>query len=198
MIASLRGTLLVQAADYIVIEAGGVGYHVAVPRPVSERLGGVGDEVRVLTHMIVREDAMLLFGFSDVAERAFFELLLSVTGVGPKVALALLGAVPIEQLQLAIANENMVLLAQVPGIGKKTAARLILELKAKVGQLPSMPAITTTGSAFGRVNIEVQDVLQSLGYSAVEAQAAVSSLPADAPADIEERLREALRYFGGA
>ncbi|MBA3946863.1 MAG: Holliday junction branch migration protein RuvA [Herpetosiphonaceae bacterium] len=198
MIASLRGTLLVQGPDYIVIEAGGVGYHVAVPRPVIERLGSAGDEVRVLTHMIVREDAMLLFGFSDVAERAFFELLLSVTGVGPKVALALLGAAPVDQLQLAIANENMALLAQVPGIGKKTAARLILELKAKVGQLPSMPAITTTGSPFGRVNMEVQEVLQSLGYSAVEAQAAVSSLPVDAPADIEERLREALRYFGGA
>src|SRR5436305_12840259 len=144
MIASLRGTLLVQGPDYVVIEAGGVGYHVGVPRPVIERLGNVGDEVRLLTHMIVREDAMLLFGFSDIAERAFFEMLLGVTGVGPKVALALLGAAPIDQLQVAIANENMALLAQVPGIGKKTAARLILELKAKVGQLPSLPAMATT------------------------------------------------------
>src|SRR6476620_10988772 len=117
MIASLRGILVELGADYAVIEVAGVGYHVAAPRPVLQRLGTIGDEVRVLTHMIVREDAMLLFGFTTAAERAFFEVLLSVSGVGPKVALALLSAAPLEHLQLAIANENTTLLGQVPGIG---------------------------------------------------------------------------------
>lgn len=198
MIAALRGTLLTQALDHVVIEAAGVGYQVWVPRPVVQRLGGVGDEVRLLTHLIVREDAMTLYGFTSNEERSFFELLLTVSGVGPKVALALLSAAPIDQLQIAIANENTAVLAQAPGVGKKTAARLVLELKTKIAQLGQLPPTAETSSTLGRVNAEVQEVLQSLGYSPLEAQAAVSSLPANAPTEIEERLRAALSYFGGA
>ncbi|GAC1644454.1 MAG: Holliday junction branch migration protein RuvA [Herpetosiphon sp.] len=197
MIVSLRGTLLTQAQDHVVVEVGGVGYHVSAPRPVIERLGALGDEVRLLTHMIVREDAMLLFGFGNPEERAFFEMLLTVSGVGPKVALALMSAAPLPQLQLAIANENIALLSQVPGIGKKTATRLAFELKTKVGTLPALPA-TPAPSGASHANLEVQDVLVSLGYSAAEAQAAVSALPSDTPLELEERLRAALRYFGGA
>lgn len=196
MIASLRGTVVALGADHTVIEAAGVGYLVFAPRSVVQQLGA-GEQAFLHTRLIIREDAMTLYGFRSTDERSWFDLLMTVTGVGPKVALAVLGAVPLDQLQIAIANENVTLLAQVPGIGKKTAARLILDLKPKVGQLSVATDATPQASVVGRVNAEVQSVLQSLGYSALEAQAAVSALPSDAPTDLEERLREALRYFGG-
>ena len=196
MIAALRGILLATTADYAIIEAGGVGYQVWAPRGVLGALPAVGDEARLFTYLLVREDALLLYGFTSLAERAFFELLLTVSGVGPKVALSLMSSVPLDQLQLAIASENAAVLAQVPGIGKKTAARLILELKAKIN-LAGMPASASATGSAARDNLEVQEALQSLGYSAVEAQAAVAALPADTPPELEERLRLALRYFGG-
>ncbi len=197
MIAALRGTLLAVGVDYAVIEAGGVGYQVWAPRGVLQSLPEVGDEARLHTYLLVREDALLLYGFATQAERSFFELLLTVTGVGPRVALSLMSSVPLDQLQVAIASENATLLAQVPGIGKKTAARLILELKSKMN-LDALPALASATGATAHANTEVQEILQSLGYSAAEAQAAVASLPADAPMELEERLRLALRYFGGA
>ncbi len=197
MIAALRGTLLDIGPDYAVIEAGGVGYQVWSPRGVLQQLPAVGQEARLHTYLLVREDALILYGFSTLSERAFFEMLLSVTGVGPKVALSLMSSVPLDQLQLAIASENVTVLSQVPGIGKKTAARLILELKSKVDRA-GIPTMALPSESGGRVNVEVQEVLQSLGYSAVEAQSAVSAIPPDAPQEIEERIRLALRYFGGA
>ncbi len=198
MIAALRGILLAVGADHAVIEAGGVGYQVWAPRGVLQQLGQIGDEARVHTYMLVREDALLLYGFATLAERTFFELLISVTGVGPKVALSLMSAVPLDQLQIAIAQENTTLLSQVPGIGKKTAARLVLELKSRVDLGAVAPALAGASPVATHVNAEVQEVLQSLGYSAAEAQAAVAGLPQDAPAELEERLRLALRFFGGA
>ena len=198
MIAALRGTLLALGPDYAVIEAGGVGYQVWAPRGVLQNLGQIGDEARLHTYLLVREDALLLYGFATLAERTFFELLLTVTGVGPKVALSLMSAVPLDQLQLAIASENAALLGQVPGIGKKTAARLILELKSKIDLGAMAPALATASGEVAQANVEVREILQSLGYSAAEAQAAVTALPQDAPAELEERIRLALRYFGGA
>lgn len=198
MIASLRGTLQAAGTDYAIVETGGVGFHVWAPRTVLQRLGNIGDPVMLHTYLHVREDALVLYGFTSVEERRFFETLIGVTGVGPRMALGLLSAAPIDQIHLAIATENMALLAQVPGIGKKTAARLILELKGKLDLKEMTPAGTTVAPATASVNAELQEILTSLGYSALEAQSAVSSLPADAPADLEERLRLALRYFGGA
>ena len=184
-------------ADYAVIEAGGVGYQVWAPRGVLQELGQVGDEARVHTYLLVREDALLLYGFATLAERSFFEQLLTVTGVGPKVALSLMSSVPLDQLQLAIATENATLLSQVPGVGKKTAARLILELKSKIALGAVVPTFASAPPGLAQTNAEVQEVLQSLGYSAAEAQAAVAALPSDASPELEERLRLALRYFGG-
>ena len=198
MIAALRGILLAVGSDHAVIEAGGVGYQVWAPRGVLQHLGQIGDEARVHTYMLVREDALLLYGFASLAERSFFEMLLSVTGIGPKVALSLMSAVPLDQLQIAIAQENTTLLSQVPGIGKKTAARLVLELKSRINLGSVAPALAAASPGTTHVNAEVQEVLQSLGYSAAEAQAAVAGLPHDAPAELEERLRLALRHFGGA
>lgn len=198
MIASVRGTLLATGTDHAIVETGGVGFHVFAPRSVLQRLGDIGSTVMLYTHLHVREDALVLYGFSSIEERRFFETLIGVTGVGPRMALGLLSAAPIDQLHLAIATENTALLAQVPGIGKKTAARLILELKGKLDLKGMMPAGTVDAPAAPAINAELQEILTSLGYSALEAQSAVSSIPPDAPAEIEERLRLALRYFGGA
>ncbi len=197
MIASLRGNLLLASTDYAIVETSGVGFQVFAPRPVLQALGAVGSEVRLYTYLHVREDALVLYGFSSLDQRSFFETLLSVTGVGPRMALSLLSAAPVDQIHLAIATENTALLAQVPGIGKKTAARLVLELKGKLDLSKMMPAGTTTTPAASSLNAELQEILTSLGYSALEAQSAVASLPADAPPELEERLRLALRYFGG-
>ncbi len=183
--------------DYAVIEAGGVGYQVWAPRGVLQTLPPIGDEAKLHTYLLVREDALLLYGFATQAERSFFEMLLTVSGVGPRVALSLMSATTLDQLQIAIASENATMLAQVPGIGKKTAARLILELKSKINLGAVAPAMASAPPGIAHVNVEVQEVLQSLGYSAAEAQAAVAGLPQDAPAELEERLRLALRFFGG-
>lgn len=199
MIASLRGNVVFVGTDYAIIETGGVGFQVFAPRPVLQALGGMGNEARLFTYLHVREDALVLYGFESMDQRLFFETLIGVTGVGPRMALGLLSAAPIDQIHLAIANENTAVLAQVPGIGKKTAARLILELKGKLdlSKLGPTTAVSTTPAA-SALNVELQEILTSLGYSALEAQSAVSSIPADAPADLEDRLRLALRYFGGA
>lgn len=187
--------------DYAIVETGGVGYQVFAPRSVLQTLGDTSDSVLLFTYLHVREDALVLYGFQSPEQRAFFEQLISVTGVGPRMALGLLSAAPIDQLQLAILNENTALLSQVPGVGKKTAARLILELKGKLNLQnvqPSLANVVTATPSAAMMNAELQEILVSLGYSALEAQSAVSALPADAPPEIEERLRLALRYFGGA
>lgn len=201
MIASLRGTILMTGLDYAIVETGGVGYQVFAPRSVLHALSDTSESVLLFTYLHVREDALVLYGFQSPEQRAFFEQLISVTGVGPRMALGLLSAAPIDQLQLAIMNENTALLSQVPGVGKKTAARLILELKGKLNVQniqPSVANVATATPSAAMMNAELQEILVSLGYSALEAQSAVSALPADAPAEIEERLRLALRYFGGA
>jgi Holliday junction DNA helicase RuvA len=197
MIASIRGTLLSTGTDSVVVEAHGVGYLIFAPTTTIQSLGVLGSEVLLHTHLHVREDAMVLYGFEAPEQRTFFETLINVSGVGPRMALGLLSAMPLDQLQHAIASENAALLSQVPGVGKKTAARLILELKGKLDLAkvaPTLANITPIGVA---LNGELIEVLTSLGYSQLEAQSAVASLPADAPADLEERLRLALRSFGG-
>ncbi len=197
MIASIRGTLLSTGTDSVVVEAHGVGYLIFAPTTTIQSLGVLGSEVLLHTHLHVREDAMVLYGFEAPEQRTFFETLINVSGVGPRMALGLLSAMPLDQLQHAIASENAALLSQVPGVGKKTAARLILELKGKLDQAKVAPALTNITPIGVALNGELIEVLTSLGYSQLEAQSAVASLPTDAPADLEERLRLALRSFGG-
>lgn len=198
MIASLRGTLSYIGADHLVIEAGGVGYLVYAPRPVLHALGPLGELCFLHTILIVREDAMTLYGFASREQRSLFESFLSVSGVGPKVALSLLSAGDPDEIRAAIAHSDTARLARVPGIGKKTADRLVLELKGKldIKGLP-VPAAGATPAAIA-VNNELAELLMSLGYSAAEASTAIATLPADAPTELEERLRLALRYFGTA
>lgn len=196
MIASLRGILRNIGADHLIIETGGVGFLVYAPRPVLGSIGTVGDEVFVHTLLIVREDALTLYGFTQPEQRATFEILLGVAGVGPRVALNLLSALSPAELRMAIAQNDTQRLARVPGIGKKTAERLALELKNKL-DLKGLPSSDAAPAPVG-VNNDLADLLVSLGYSSSEASAAIAALPADAPSDIESRLRLALRYFGSA
>lgn len=199
MIASLRGTLAHIGPDHLVVEASGVGYLVYAPRPVLGAAGAVGDQIFVHTVLIVREDSMTLYGFATPEQRALFESFLGVSGVGPKVALSLLSAGDPAEIRMAIAGGDTARLSRVPGIGKKTAERLVLELKGKI-DLKGLPAAGAPGqpAAATGVNAELAELLVSLGYSSAEVAAAVASLPADAPPELEERLRLALRYFGSA
>ena len=143
------------------------------------------------TILIVREDSTTLYGFATTAEREIFETLLSISGVGPKMALAVLSTLSIDNLRNAVISERAEILARVPGIGKKTAQRVLLELKDKLNLgLDSVPI-----SVFEDVNSDVLDALVALGYSIVEAQTAIQALPKDAPEDIETRVRLALQYF---
>ncbi|MBZ0309991.1 MAG: Holliday junction branch migration protein RuvA, partial [Anaerolineae bacterium] len=149
-------------------------------------------QVDLFTTLIVREDALTLYGFPDAQEREIFEILLKVNGVGPRLAVAILNTLSIDQLRGAVSRETPEILTRVPGIGKKTAQKIVLELKDKIGWklgLDAAPIITSD------VDSDVLATLTALGYSIVEAQSAIQSIPRDAPEDIEERVRLALLYF---
>jgi Holliday junction DNA helicase RuvA len=195
MIASVRGILLFVALDHAVVEIGGLGLMVYAPRPVLAGLGEIGGEVRLYTHLHIREDLLALYGFASPDQRHLFETLLSVSGIGPKVALSLLSAAPADELRLIIASGDTVRLSRVPGIGKKTAERLVLELKGKL-DIKGIPAVSAATPGQLAVNAELAEMLVSLGFSAAEANSAIAALPADAPPRLEERLRLALRHLG--
>lgn len=195
MIAAIRGTLLSVGVDHVIVEAGGIGYQVFAPRTVLGGIGTVGDEVRLLTYLKVSEDALTLYGFLTADQRALFETLLSVSGVGPKVAMNLLSSTSTDDLRNIIAGGDTTRLSRVPGVGKKTADRLVLELRTKVA-VRGGPLPAGVSPAAASANNELAEMLVSLGFSAAEAGAAIASLPSDAPPELEERLRLALRYFG--
>jgi Holliday junction DNA helicase RuvA len=191
MIAGLHGVLVARTADSLVVEVGGVSFRVVAPTGTLAQAGAVGDTVKVFTHLHVREDALTLFGFQTPQERELFQLLLTVTGVGPKVALSLISAYPAETLKQAIAAGDVDLLSRVPGIGRKTAARLALELKGKVE--PGRPVSTLASPADG----ELVAALSNLGYTSAEVQSALQALPTATGQTLEDRLRLALQYFAG-
>lgn len=191
MISSLHGTLLsLQPPDACVVEVAGVGFRVCVPTSVLDG-AAVGHGLFLHTHLIVREDALTLYGFSTEEQRRLFELLLTVQGVGPRLALGVLSALSPEVLRRAVVNEQPEVFSRVRGVGKKTAEKIVFALKDKLGG-----ELGLAGVAAGDVDTEVIAALTALGYSIVEAQAAVQSIPKDAAAaDLEERLRLALAYF---
>lgn len=197
MIALLRGRIYATSTDHLVLETGGIGYLVYVPRPLLTTLT-VGDDLEIHTVLIVREDSLTLYGFAAPEQRTIFETLLGVTGVGPRVALNLLSSLSSNELRTTIAQKDTARLSRVPGIGKKMAERLVLELTDKLDIKDILPVSPEAGAPSQTTNTDLVDVLISLGYNPSEANAAVASLPADAPDELEERLRLALRYFGGA
>ncbi len=189
MIAWLEGRVLERGKDYLVINVGGIGFKAFAPAPLLAQ-ARVGELLAVHTHLHVRENELSLFAFADQEELAMFQLLLSVSGVGPKVALAALSAMSVDALQMAIAQEQPEMLARVPGIGKRTAQKIVLELKDKLPTVEVPEAL----AALTEADAEVVDALTALGYSVVEAQRAVQALPRDVT-DVEERLRLALASF---
>ena len=195
MIALLHGELYAKGTDWVLVQVGGIGFRVHVPAAIVEELGDPGETVRLYTHLLVRDEALALYGFATPEQLELFELLLGVTGIGPRSALGLLSSTSTETLRLAIAQEDVDVLMRVPGIGRKTASRLILELK---GQIDLGRLGLAGGATLLPEQAELVEVLTSLGYTTAEARAAVASLPPEACGQpVEERLRLALRYFGG-
>lgn len=190
MIATLRGEITQIEDTALILEVGGVGMRVFAPAPLRTRLK-VGEVAFIYTHLVVREDALTLYGFESQADRDLFNLLLGVDGVGPKVALSVLSTLTLDAVQRAIFAEQADILSRVPGVGKKTAQKIALHLKDKLKPSDALAHV----AAMTDFDSEVLAALTALGYSVVEAQAAIQSLPKDAPTDVEERLRMALGYF---
>ncbi len=196
MIRTLRGKTILRGKDYLIVDvggvAGGIGLKVFVPEPTSLQ-HNTGSELSLHTYLQVREDALTLFGFASEDELSMFELLIGVSGVGPKMAMSVLSTLSTDALRLSLVNEEPGVLSRVSGIGKRTAEKIIVELKGKV-----------KGTEYGFSGLvqmidsdtEVVEALIALGYSVVEAQRAVQALPKDV-SGVEERLRLALSKFGG-
>ena len=187
MIGKLSGMLLEKTPPRLLIDCHGVGYEVDVPMSTFYNLGDVGTPISLLIHMVVREDAHILYGFASAAEREAFRLLIKISGVGPRTALAVLSGLGVEALSQAVALQEPARVLKVPGIGKKTAERLLLELKGKlvdaIGQ--SAPGVASDAHA------DVMQALVVLGYSDKEAAAALKSLPADV--GVSEGIKLALK-----
>jgi Holliday junction DNA helicase RuvA len=192
MIGRLTGILLEKKPPQVVLDVGGVGYELDVPMSTFYNLPELGQKLVLYTHLSVREDAHLLYGFGSEAERALFRQLLKVNGVGPKLALSVLSGLSVEQLQNAVSQQEVGVLTRIPGIGKRTAERLILELKDKLG-----PALVTSstapGGAASNARRDLSDALLALGYSEREAARALDKVPTDAP--LEEGIRTALKLL---
>jgi len=199
VIASLRGRLARKAPGEIVIDVGGVGYRVTIPLTTFYRLGDEGDSLELEIHTHVREDTLALFGFGTRLERRLFERLVAVSGVGPRLAVAILSGMPPEELVPALRARDVARLVSIPGVGRKTAERLVLELHEKVLDLtadaggPPGAAVPPAGETEGAVS-----ALINLGYPERDARRAVrEAAPGPGAAPLEEILREALRRLSG-
>jgi holliday junction DNA helicase RuvA len=193
MIAMLRGRAIERGEGRIVLDVGGVGYLLAATSSAIRLAVPDGEEVTLVTHLHVREDAMTLFGFASSAERALFELLLGVSGVGPKAALAIVSGYAPDQIRRAIATADHALFTSITGIGMKTAERVVIDLKDKVGALPSAPE-TAPEPVIADDHTAAREALVGLGMSVAEAEAALRGIDAELP--VGERVRMALS--GGA
>ncbi|MBI4286082.1 MAG: Holliday junction branch migration protein RuvA [Chloroflexi bacterium] len=192
MIAGLHGKLEALGADWAVINVNGVCFQVYLPTSTMSNLSTIGAEVHLHTHLHFREDNIALYGFASPEELGLFQTLLTVSGIGPRLALAMLSAMSAERLTMAIATGNIDLLTEVPGIGNKTASRIVLELKDKIaaGYIPAPVAQAV------RENTDVLAALTGLGYSLAEATRAVTALPTSGTLSLEERVTLALQYLG--
>ena len=191
MIATLEGMLVGRGTDHLVIAVGGIGVEVAAPFSTIEKLNS--DRVFLHTRLVVREDSLTLYGFASTSERDVFDAVLKISGIGPKLALGLLSTLSVENVRSAVHNDRPEIISRVPGIGKKTAQKIVLELQDKMpAGLEAMPIAGAEDDS----SADVIDALTALGYSVVEAQAAVQALPLDAPDGVEERVLIALQSLG--
>jgi Holliday junction DNA helicase RuvA len=175
MIGRLSGTLAAKNPPQLLVDVGGVGYEVDVPMSTFYNLPAAGQPVVLLTHFVVREDAQILFGFLTEEERATFRELVKISGVGPRTALSILSGLSVAELSQAVSRQDGARLVKVPGIGKKTAERLLLELKGKLGPDLALPP----GTPVTDNQADIAQALQALGYNDREAQAALKALPPD-------------------
>jgi Holliday junction DNA helicase RuvA len=190
MIAGLKGTIQALGSDWAIVNVNGIGFQVYMPTSTLSTLGATGEEVELHTHLHLREDNATLYGFASAEELGLFQTLIGVSGLGPKLALAMLSAMSVEKLSMAIASGSADLLDEIPGIGKKLAERLIVELKDKIAAgWIGVPA------ELAEENADVLAALTSLGYSVREATRAIAALPADQQLTLEAKIKLALQYF---
>jgi Holliday junction DNA helicase RuvA len=190
MIAILNGRVLEVLADSLVISTGALGFQIYAPAPTRSRLNP-GDSITLQTYLVVRQESLTLYGFDSKEEREFFILLLTVDGIGPKTALAVLSTLSPDAIRRAVFHEQPEVFSRVSGIGKKTAQKILLHLQDRIPMAAGLEPVAMMTEA----DTEVLAALTTLGYSVVEAQAAMQSIPHDAPDDVESRLRLALSYF---
>jgi len=198
MIALIRGTLAYKSIDHVIIDVGGVGYRLSIPLSTFYSLPETG-EVSLFTHTHVREDALLLFGFLSIEEKELFIILIGISGVGPKLAVNILSHIPVGDLKRAIAEGDIKRLSALPGIGKKTAERLVLELKDKVGPIDQLPASSDPTSATGRTTStlinDVISALVNLGYKETMARKILENMELAPDLTMEEALKGALKIL---
>ncbi|MFN9745061.1 MAG: Holliday junction branch migration protein RuvA [Betaproteobacteria bacterium] len=188
MIGRLTGRLAARNPPQVLLDVNGVGYELDVPMSTFFNLPAPGEPVQLLTHLVVREDAHLLYGFLTEGERGTFRELVKISGVGPRTALAILSGLSVAELAAAVSRQDGARLVKVPGIGKKTAERLLLELKGKLGAELALPA---GGVALSDAQADIAQALQALGYNEREAQAAIKALPADV--GVSDGIKQALK-----
>ena len=191
MIASLHGTLESIGGSWAIVNVNGVGFQVYMSTSTLSALGARGSQVHLQTHLVMREDSATLYGFGAHEELELFQILISVSGIGPRLALAVLSTMSVEQASIAIATGNADLLTTVPGIGKRTAERIIVELKDKIGA----GLLASSAGQLAQENSDVLAALTALGYSIAEASRAVASLPPASNLSLENKVRLALQYF---
>lgn len=189
MIATIEGLIEFIGSDFLVVKVAGVGLRISVPTGLRNP-SLKGQLIHLFTNLVVREDSLTLYGFETDQERVFFELLLSVNGIGPRTALAIISVLSVETIRRAVLGEQAEIFARVPGVGKKTAQKILLSLQGKVGSESGEISLVGVDT-----DTEILEALTSLGYSVVEAQAAIQSIPNETDGELETRLRFALKYF---
>ena len=190
MIATLEGQIAQATTDRLILSVGGVGIEVIAPYSTTEKLDA--GRVFLYTRLVVREDSLTLYGFGTVGERELFDAVLKISGIGPRTAIAMLSTLSVDQIRSAVLNERPEIISRVPGIGKKTAQKVLLELQDKLGDhLDALPADSEDATT-----VELLDALTGFGFSVVEAQTAIQQLPPSAPSDLEARLRLVLQSLG--
>jgi Holliday junction DNA helicase RuvA len=198
MISYLYGKLVHKAPTYVIVDVGGVGYGVQIPLSSYDKVGDIGGSVKILTYLHVREDVLQLFGFMTQEERELFEMLITVTGVGPKLAQSILSGGSVEDFRRAVTEENLRGLTAIPGVGRKTAQRLVLELKDRLGKVELVPGEPMPATAPDSAMTPVQEALfalVALGFKEIEAQRMVRKVIREEGSDlsVEEMVRYALR-----
>lgn len=193
MIASVEGEVIGLSDSAIVVRVGGVGLQVFAPTPLRARLRMM-EHILLHTQLIVREDLLALYGFETEQEREYFNMLLGVNGVGPRLAMSVLSTLSVDAIRRAVASEQSEVFARVPGVGKRTAQKILLHLQDRI---KAGDVFELAGGNVAGIDESVLEALTALGYSVVEAQTAIQYIPRDAPQDLEERLRIALQYFSG-